>query len=289
MKYTKKLITSKLPQLRALKYYGGKTFPTSKITDEVLVECLFVILNSKGLYDEFEILENDDYGSFFKTEELIKRKFIEDLINKIKKEKFDLKVIYAIVNKIALDTTNISMDFPDNFICTFYHTPSEEFKKIFPKVNSHVLYENYSLNSMMKYEVIDYVSKNRNLPGVKLAHSIDREKLVGKFVVTEENVLFGFMKSMTLKFNGFLPGKITEVRYGERHGLDNFWDDKVHSRDFLVLKLNNITGSKSIKKLKEGLWAVDLTTTIQVFDTMDEAVEIANQLNEFHKKSLTLY
>ncbi len=288
MKYTKKLIATKLPQLRALKYYGGKTFPLSKITDEVLINSLYVILNSKGLFDGFEVLD-DDYGHSIESNSMMKGAVSNSVLEKIKKEKFNLKALYKMACVEAFKATGINEDLPDSFICTFYHTPAREFKKIFPKVDSSKLYENYSLRGEIINKATEYVSKNRNIPGVKLAKDYATKDLIGKYVVTENNVLSGFMKkSMTLKYVGYLPGKISETRHGERHGIDNFWDERVEKRDFLVLDIVNSTKAKEIEKWKEKKYAIDITDTLQVFDTLDEALEIANQLNEFHKKSLTL-
>lgn len=289
-KYTKEFIATKLPELRKLKYYNGKTFPEKKISDEVLINSLYIILNSKGLSDEFVCIDIDDYSlSSFEVDGLIKEDYAKDIIDKIKNMPFDMKKIYKFAEKEAFNVTGIKEELPDSFICTFYHTPDSEIEKIFPGVDSKELYENYSLRGHILGSVSEYISKHRNVKGAKLACSMPKDKLIGKYTVTENNVLSGFMRnSMTLKYVGYLPGKIIETRYGQRHGIDNFWDDHVNSRDFLVLEITNSTGAKEIEKWKEKKYAVDLTKTLQVFDTLEEAVSVANQLNEFHKETLTL-
>jgi len=286
MKFTKEHINSKLSELRALKIYTKECAFPKKISDQVLVDDLFVLLNSKGFADEFDMIEDNDGFSDIEVNSILKDKYAKEILEKYKKEKFDLNKIYSKICKEATKITNINRELNDNVVISSYWLQDQ---KVFPEVKFNKLVDNYNLRNTLISEVMEYISKHRNLPNAKLAKSFEKKQLIGKFVVTEENILHGFMKCMTLKYNGFLPGEIVETRYGVRHGLDNFWDDHVSARDFLVLKLNNITGSKSIAKLKGGLWAIDLTKTLQVFDTMNEAVEVSNQLNEFHKKSLSLY
>lgn len=288
MKYTKKYIESKLPELREIKIYTKEPAYPKKISDKILVDALCVLVNSRGLSDEFDFVDGESWDNTFSdstANHLLSEKYVKEAVEKYKKEKFDLKSIYAKVCKEAFEVTNIKSELNHDVVVGSYWIGEQN---IFPGLNFKEKVENYNLRGSIINNVMSYVCKHRNLPNAKFANSFQKKDLIGKFVVTEENILYGFMKSMTLKYNGFLPGEIIETRYGERHGLDNFWDDSVPSRDFLVLKLNNITGSKSISNLKDGLWAIDLTKTLQVFDTMEEAVELANQLNEFNKKSLTL-
>lgn len=288
MKYTKEYIKSKLPEIRQIKIYTKKPAYPSKIKDQVLIDNLYALLNSKGFADEFELIEEDSFGDFsdHTVTEILQKRYSKANLQKYKNEPFNLKKIYEKVSKEAAKVTNIHSELNHEVVVSTYWVGKQE---VFPGVDFKKLVDNYNLRGSIINEVMEYVCKHRNLPNSKLAIQFNKEDLIGKFTVTENNVLSGFMKnSMTLKYVGYLPGKIVETRYGKRHGIDNFWDDHVSERDFLVLNITNSTGAKEIEKWKKKQYAIDITPTLQVFNTFEEAIEVANQLNEFYKKTLTL-
>lgn len=289
MKITKKIIESKLPDLRKLKTYEKKfAFTEKEISDKDLVDGFYILLNSKGITNDLHEVEVDDYKIHDSdVTEVTKKSITAKAVQHFKNYKFDLAAINKEVTEYASKFTNVSKDVHDLVIIWSYHS-NDDLSNIFG-IDMRGCYDNYSLRNAIISSVVEDVLKHRNLPNVKYAAGFSKEDLKGKWTVTENNVLSGFMKNtMTLKFVGYLPGQIKEVRYGERHGLDNFWDDRVSSREFVVLDIINSTGAKEIEKWKKKQYAIDITPTLQVFNTKEEALAVANQLNEFCKESLTL-
>lgn len=85
MKYTKKYIESKLPELREIILYTKKPAYPSKISDQILVNDLYVLLNSKGLTDEFKFVQDSDFGEHT-VNHLISEKYTKEVVEKYKYE-----------------------------------------------------------------------------------------------------------------------------------------------------------------------------------------------------------
>jgi hypothetical protein len=288
--FSREFFKSCLPELRKLKQPGFKLFE-KKVSDKEIIDAFEMIFKTKSPHTgtmKYEVESEFDF------EGLIKKKFADKFIKKYARMPFDLKKIRKEVTKEASELVGLKPE--DNFHVPTgcYWIQDKDAKRIFgARVENKYL--NVSLRIHIIYEVMKYVEKHRNITGegVHRARNLTKDDLVGKFVVTESMVMSGFLKGcMTLKQIGFLPGEIVDQRYGERHGLDNFWDDNVPSRNYIVMKLENVTGAKELEKKhwkKQGLlYAIDITDTLLVFDTMEQAKEIAAQLNEENKNALTL-
>jgi len=285
--FSREFIESCIPELRKLKQPGFKLFEKD-VSNKEIIDSFEMIFKTKSPHTgtmKYEVESEFDF------EDLIKDKFSKKFIEKYSKMPFNIKKIRKAVIKEASKLVGLSPNDELNIPTGCYWIQDEDARRIFG-ANIRNRYLNVSLRSHIISEVIDYVKENRNIDA-KLACSYSKEELIGKFVVTENNVLSGFLKnSMTLKYIGYQVGEIKENKYGERHGYDNFWDDSVPNRNFLLIKLENNTGAKELEKKhwkKRGmLYAIDLTKTLHVFDTVEEAREIAAQLNEEAKNSLTL-
>jgi len=297
LKITKDYISSKLPLLREFKVKGKVQLSEKKFPDDELVETLFVILNSKSFTSDLDMVEDDDRDlGDHQVNQMLQDNFARAMSEKYKYEDFNMVLIKKKIFKEVGKATNVHSEVGDIYHLLYgminFNNDRIKFNEIFEnKINVLEHLQNYGEAIGIIYDSMNIIAKNRNVKGVGVhfASNLPKEKLIGKYTVTEDNILSGFMKhEMILKYIGYLPGKIVETRYGERHGYDNAWDDHVSKRDYLVLELENVTDSKEFKKWKSNQYAIDITNSLKVFDTMEKAREVAAQLNEYYKNQLTL-
>lgn len=285
-KFNEKYFRNLVHKLREIKMAGDSVFDNE--SDDEIVESLCILF--KVHTPDFGV-ERGDLNNF-DFEDKVKKKLTSEFIDKYKNKPFNIKKIKKTLIKEVSEMFGLKSADRIYLPVGFYWMRDSESMDILDSTIEDK-YFNVDVRAHIIDEVVGYILKNRNIENANKACALKKDELIGKFVVTEDIVMSGFIKNtMTLKMVGYQVGEIVDKKYGERHGYDNIWDDKVPDRYYLVIKLENNTDSKELEKnswQKVGmLYAIDITPTLQVFDTKKQALDVAKQLNEEVEDLLTL-